>query len=127
MSNRKQTVTAKDVALAAVMGGRDNVINLHSRSGFTLKTLDGAIDLVGSGTVHGDTLASLRGFLFQPSSGVRGRKGAVIGETRTYTCQEVNDTGAFLRLPVELLGLAKGDTAYVTFLDGQIVVRPGRA
>lgn len=119
---RKAIVSAKDIALAVVTGGASKVRDLHNGSGFTAKTLDGAIALF-DGTEHGNTLAALRSELFSTvNSGVRGRKPATVGATREYTVQEVGETGAFVRLPVGLLGLVKGDKVSVTFDDGVISV-----
>lgn len=121
-TTRKAIVSAKDIALALVTGGASKVRDLHNGSGFTAKTLDGAIALF-DGTEHGDTLAALRGELFaKAGTGTRGRKPATVGATREYTVQEVGETGAFVRLPVGLLGLVKGDKVSVTFDDGVISV-----
>ena len=69
-------------------------------------------------------LEALRSELFgEGGSGERGRPAAKLGESRTYRVQEVNDSGAFIRLPVGLLGLAKGGTATVTFDNGVIRVK----
>ena len=67
--------------------------------------------------------AALADALAPESSGERGRPTAKVGESRTYRVQEVNDSGAFIRLPVGLLGLAKGGVATVTFDNGVIRVR----
>ena len=119
---RKSIVSAKDLALAVVMHGVKGVTDLHNSKGFTVKTLDGAIDVVGADTDHGITLAACRANLFPASNGVRGRKGATTGESRDYSVQEVGETGAFVRLPVGLLGLCKGDTVTVHFEEDRIVV-----
>jgi hypothetical protein len=119
---RKSIVSAKDLALAVVMHGAKGVRDLHNSKGFAVKTLDGAIDVVGADSEHGATLADLRNTLFPASTGTRGRKGATVGESRDYSVQEVGETGAFVRLPVGLLGLCKGDTVTVTFEDNRIVV-----
>lgn len=119
---RKAIVSAKDIALAVVTGGASKVRDLHNNTGFTAKTLDGAIALF-DGTEHGNTLAALRAELFATvGTGARGRKPVTVGATREYTVQEVGETGAFVRLPVGLLGLVKGDKVSVTFDDGVISV-----
>jgi hypothetical protein len=58
--------------------------------------------------VHGSIRADLLG---DDEPGARGRPPAKVGEM-----------DPFIRLPVSLLGLAKGATATVTFHDGRIVV-----
>jgi len=121
-TTRKAIVSAKDIALAVVTGGASKVRELHNGSGFTAKTLDGAIALF-DGTEHGATLAALRGELFTAvSNGRRGRPAVAVGATREYSVQEVGETGAFVRLPVGVLGLIKGDTVTVSFDDGVITV-----
>jgi hypothetical protein len=123
---RKSVVNAKDIIVALMCNGMEGVTSLFNSKGFTVATLDSAIDTL-SGTEHGSTLASFRDANFAKSNGVRGRKAAAIGDVRRYSVQEVNDTGVFIKLPVELLGLVKGDDAEVTFCDGRIVVRAAKS
>jgi hypothetical protein len=119
---RKSIVRAQDVALSFLMGGTGAVLKLHNEKGFTAATLDNAIETVKAGGQDTSSLVSLRDQLFTKSTGSRGRKGATVGESRDYSVQEVGETGAFVRLPVGLLGLCKGDTVTVTFEDNRIVV-----
>ena len=118
---RKSIVNAKDIIVALMCNGMSGVTTLFNDKGFTVATLDSAIDTL-SGTEHAASLTSFRSAYFAASNGVRGRKAAAIGDTRVYAVQEVKDTGAFIRLPVELLGLAKGDDVSVSFFKGRIVV-----
>lgn len=119
---RKSIVRAQDVALAFLMGGIGAVQKLHTEKGFTAATLDNAIETMTEGGQDTAKLVELRGKLFTKSTGSRGRKAATVGDSRNYSVQEVGETGAFVRLPVGLLGLVKGDEVRVTFLDGRIVV-----
>jgi hypothetical protein len=123
-STRKPIVTAKDIALDLATGGAAKVREKFVNEGFTVKTLDGAIALFGGvETDLGATLSALRGELFTTvSNGRRGRPAVAVGATREYSVQEVGETGAFVRLPVGVLGLIKGDTVTVTFDDGVITV-----
>jgi len=123
---RKSIVNAKDIIVALMCNGVAGVGALFNDKGFTVATLDSAIDTL-SGTEHAATLTSFREANFAASNGVRGRKAAAIGDTRVYSVQEVKDTGAFIRLPVELLGLAKGDDVSVSFFAGRIVVQAVKA
>jgi hypothetical protein len=69
-------------------------------------------------------LEALRSDLFgEGGTGERGRPSAKIGESRGYKVQQVGDSDPFIRLPVSLLGLAKGGTATVTFDNGVIRVK----
>jgi hypothetical protein len=119
---RKSIVRAQDVALAFLMGGIGAVQKLHTDKGFTAATLDNAIETMTEGGQDTAKLVELRGKLFTKSTGSRGRKAATVGDSRNYSVQEVGETGAFVRLPVGLLGLVKGDEVRVTFLEGRIVV-----
>jgi hypothetical protein len=119
---RKAIVRAQDVALSFLMGGVAAVEKLHNEKGFTAATLDSAIETMRDGGQNVADLLLLREKKFAKSTGQRGRKAAQIGDSRVYSVQEVGETGAFVRLPVGLLGLAKGDDVRVTFLDGRIVV-----
>ena len=123
---RKSIVNAKDIIVAMMCNGMAGVTALFNDKGFTVATLDSAIDTL-SGTEHSVSLSQFRAANFAASNGVRGRKAAAIGDTRVYAVQEVKDTGAFIRLPVELLGLAKGDDVNVTFYKGRIVVEAVKA
>lgn len=119
---RKSIVRKQDIALAFLMGGIGAVQKLHTDKGFTAATLDNAIETMTEGGQDTAKLVELRGKLFTKSTGSRGRKAATVGDSRNYSVQEVGETGAFVRLPVGLLGLVKGDEVRVTFLDGRIVV-----
>jgi hypothetical protein len=119
---RKSIVRAQDVALSFLMGGVPAVEKLLNEKGFTAATLDSAIETMRDGGQNVADLLLLREKKFAKVAGQRGRKAAQIGDSRVYSVQEVGETGAFVRLPVGLLGLAKGDDVRVTFLDGRIVV-----
>ena len=50
----------------------------------------------------------------------RGKKAPVAGESRNYKAQKVKDGNPFLRLPLDVLGIGKGDIATVAF-DGDVI------
>lgn len=124
VTTNKKRVTAQDVAMLMLVGGGvDAVKALHVSAGIVAGTFDKAIELLGASPENADALADLRDELFaSEGNGARGRPAVQIGQSRTYRVQEVGETGAFVRLPVGLLGLAKGSTATVTFQDGRIIV-----
>ena len=126
---RKVRITAQQVAFLALTEGVAAVETLHNKPGCEIApaTFVGALKLLEGSTqqqkeAHAD-LAALADALAPESSGERGRPAAKVGESRTYRVQEVNDSGAFIRLPVGLLGLAKGGVATVTFDNGVIRVK----
>ena len=123
---RKVRVTAQSVAFVALTEGVDAVLAMHAKPGHEIApaTFQGALDLLAGQPETASALEALRSELFgEGGTGERGRPAAKIGESRTYRVQEVNDSGAFIRLPVGLLGLAKGGTATVTFDNGVIRVK----
>ena len=67
------------------------------------------------------------------NNGTKGRKPVAIGDTRDYKAQQTDLEGksgeAFIKLPVALLGLSKGDMTRVFFESGTIKVikRPENA
>ena len=123
---RKVRVTAQSVAFVTITEGVDAVLAMHAKPGHEIApaTFDAAVKLLDGQPEDQKALEALRSELFgEGGSGERGRPAAKIGESRTYRVQEVNDSGAFIRLPVGLLGLAKGGTATVTFDNGVIRVK----
>jgi hypothetical protein len=84
---------------------------------------DSACDLLASQPETQSALVALRADLFgDDEPGARGRPAAKVGDSRAYKVQKVGEMDEFIRLPVSLLGLAKGESATVTFHDGRIVV-----
>jgi hypothetical protein len=122
---RKVRVTSQSVAFLALTEGVGAVIRLHNAPGSEIApaTFDAACDLLaGQPEIH-DALVDVRADLFGDDvAGQRGRPAAKVGDTRAYKVQQVGETDPFIRLPVSLLGLAKGTTASVTFENGRIVV-----
>ncbi len=123
---RKVRVTSQQVAFLALTEGADAVASLHSRPGCEIApaTFDAAVDLLAGQPAVREALEALRSDLFgEGGTGERGRPAAKIGESRGYKVQQVGDSDPFIRLPVSLLGLAKGGTATVTFDNGVIRVK----
>jgi hypothetical protein len=123
---RKVRVTSQQVAFLALTEGADAVSALHSRPGCEIApaTFDAACELLAGQPAVREALEGLRSDLFgEGGSGERGRPAAKLGESRGYKVQQVGDSDPFIRLPVSLLGLAKGGTATVTFDNGVIRVK----
>jgi hypothetical protein len=122
---RKVRVTAQTVAFLALTEGVQAVTRLHNAPGSEIAaaTFDSACDLLASQPETQSALVALRADLFgDDEPGARGRPAAKVGDSRAYKVQKVGEMDEFIRLPVSLLGLAKGETATVTFHDGRIVV-----
>lgn len=123
---RKVRVTAQSVAFLALTEGADAVASLHAKPGCEIApaTFDAALELLAGRPEAREALEGLRSDLFgEGGSGERGRPAAKIGESRGYKVQQVGDSDPFIRLPVSLLGLAKGGTATVFFDNGVIRVK----
>ena len=123
---RKVRVTGQQVALLALTEGTDAVLALHNRPGCEIApaTLDSAVALLSGQPETAAALSALRPELFgSDGPGERGRPAAKVGESRKYRVQQVNDGDTFIRLPVALIGGAKGQEVTVTFGDGMITVR----
>jgi hypothetical protein len=123
---RKVRVTAQSVAFLALTEGADAVASLHAKPGCEIApaTFDAALELLAGRPEAREALEGLRSDLFgEGGSGERGRPAAKIGESRGYKVQQVGDSDPFIRLPVSLLGLAKGGTATVMFDNGVIRVK----
>lgn len=107
-----------NVMLALILEGVDGVSRLHKATGFSRSVAESAVeDLVNAGkSEEAGILAGWTDDAFGPKGdGTRGRKPATYGETRTYLVQQVDGSSPFIRLPVDLLGAAKGGTVKVKF------------
>jgi hypothetical protein len=118
---RKVRVTGQSVAFLMLTDGLDAVRDLHKSAGIAKPTFDNAVDLL-AGREEAASLADLRDELHPAGTGERGRPAARVGESRTYSAQQVNDGAVFIRLPVDLLGVGKGGDVKVSFADGRITV-----
>jgi hypothetical protein len=102
------------------------VSRLHNTPGSEIApaTFDAAVELLASQPETAAALSGMRSDLFgDDAPGERGRPAAKVGESRAYKVQQVGESDPFIRLPVSLLGLAKGSTATVTFDRGVITVK----
>jgi hypothetical protein len=123
---RKVRITSQQVAFMMLTEGTEAIVSLHSKPGCEIApaTFDAAVDLLAGQPQHREALAGLRSDLYgDDAPGERGRPAAKVGESRAYKVQQVGEQDPFIRLPVSLLGLAKGQTATVTFDNGVIRVK----
>ena len=121
---RKVRITSQQVAFLALTEGVSAVSALHAKPGCEIApaTFAAAVELLATQPETAAALSALADSLHPESSGERGRPAAKVGDSRTYKVQKVGEMDEFIRLPVSLLGLSKGETATVTFEDGRIVV-----
>ena len=125
-SVRKVRVTSQQVAFLMLTEGADGVTRLNDKPGCEIApaTFDGAIELLATQPQQREALEALRAqILGDDAPGERGRPAAKVGDSRCYKVQQVNDSDPFIRLPVSLLGLVKGQSATVFFDNGVIRVK----
>lgn len=97
----------------------DNVANPHNiamRAAVNLQTMGAKPEVLA-------TINSLvREFEPDNETGGRGRVALSVGMVREYRAQAVEGSDAFIRLPVGVLGIRKGENALVTVEKGLIKV-----
>jgi hypothetical protein len=123
---RKVRVTAQSVAFLTLTEGVGKVLAMHATPGSEIApaTFDAAVELLAGQPTAQAALLEVRSEMFgDDAPGVRGRPAAKIGDVREYRAQQVGESDPFIRLPVSLLGLAKGQMATVTFAEGVITVK----
>lgn len=121
---RKTPVTHKDLALLALMQGVDALDPLlasHTNPVDVLGKVRATFEKNGKDCTALDEKIALWTEIKTP--GVKGRKPVKIGDSRSYKAQQIGDDGdLFIRLPVNLLGVSKGQDLRVTFDNGVISV-----
>ena len=117
-TDRKSRVTSKDLVVTYLLSGIADVAHMLADHTSPVATLDKAIsEIAERGAKDTSELEGLRDrFAAARGNGQRGRKAARPGETRDFSVQKVGDDGdLFIRLPVSLLGVKKGNLVRVTF------------
>ena len=112
----------KDIAIAYLTGGED-ALRTAKDSGASPKTFKRAADHLLSIGAEPERVDALR--LWMASNGIRsaqGRGSPCIGEYRKYKNQDIGE-GPFLRVPIDVLGGAKGEESMVKFEADAIIIR----
>lgn len=121
---RKKPVTHKDLTMAYMMNGisaLDSALADHTDPVGVLGKVKATLEANGKDTEEIDEKIAFWTEKRQP--GVKGRKPVGVGESRTYSVQQIGEDGdEFVRLPVSLLGVGKGQKVSALFADGQIIV-----
>lgn len=123
-SSKSTRITSKDLALLMVMDGLSAIASKHENTdgGLAPATVDGAIELLAKQPSVAAELQAFRDETFVASNGQRGRPAVAVGDSRDYKAQQINDGSVFIRLPVDLLGVAKEGAVTVSFEAGRLVV-----
>jgi hypothetical protein len=118
--NERNLVSFKDVQIAYLMEGVTGVQHLMEQGKVSKPTIRRALRKFHE---QGNTPAEFERWVAEKVGPIgRGRSAPSVGETRSYKVQQIKNTGPFLRLPLDSLGIKKGGVVRVKFEDGKIVV-----
>lgn len=124
-NTRKSRVTKHDVLTTFLLSGVDDVMAMlegHSNPG---KCIDDAVELIQQKNSKADVseLQQLRE-TFRSSGAGRGAVGLASAGEKLYIAQQVKDGVPFIRLPLDALGVQKGQKVRARLAaDGTIEVR----
>ena len=118
--HERNLVSFKDVQIAFLMEGVNGVQKLVSDGKVSKPTIRRALRKFHE---QGNTPVDFERWVAENVGPIgRGRSAPSVGETRSYKVQQIKNTGPFLRLPLDSLGINKGGVVRVKFEDGKIVV-----
>jgi hypothetical protein len=125
-TNKNNTVriTSKDLEIAFLIGQLDGVNDLLDTAGKVpgKKVFTQALTSLDSKGLETAELAEFITELFPASGKGRGKQQPVNGETRFYSVQKVKNSAPFIRLPLSIMGVERGQEVAVTFNGNKIVV-----
>ena len=122
--NKTVRVTSKDLEIAFLIGQLDGITDLIATAGKTpgKKVFNQALTSLDSKGLETAQLAEFIGETFPASGKGRGKQQPVAGETRFYSVQRVKNSAPFIRLPLSIMGVSRGQEVAVTFNGDKIVV-----
>lgn len=124
--SKRPSTTHKDVQNAFHEGGVEEVRRLYAENLVSAVVISRAANELASRNVEGvSALNELVSEIAPKHAGRRGKQAPTVGETRGYKAQAVKNSGPFMRLPLDTLGIGKGDKVNVKFDNDQIVVTRG--
>lgn len=113
-------VSFKDVQLAYLMDGVAGVEKLSKAEQASKSTIRRALTKLKEGSRD---VSDLERWVAENVGPIgRGRAAPMAGEKRSYKVQQISNSGPFLRLPLDSLGVKKREVIHVAFEDGRIVV-----
>lgn len=126
LQSKRSPTTHKDVQNAFHEGGVEEIRRLYAEKLVSAAVINRAANELSSRNVDGlEELNELVSEIAPKRTGRRGKQAPTAGETRSYKAQQVKGSGPFMRLPLDTLGLNKGEQVSVSFTDKQIVVTRG--
>ena len=122
--NSNIRITSKDLEIAFLIGQLDGVNDLIATAGKVpgKKVFNQALTSLDSKGLETAELAEFITELFPASGKGRGKQQPVNGETRFYSVQKVKNSAPFIRLPLSIMGVERGQEVAVTFNGNKIVV-----
>ena len=125
-TNKNNTVriTSKDLEIAFLIGQLEGINDLVKTAGKVpgKKVFTQALTSLDSKGLETAQLAEFITDLFPASGKGRGKQQPVNGETRFYSVQRVKNSAPFIRLPLSILNVERGQEVAVTFNGKKIVV-----
>ncbi len=125
-TNKNNTVriTSKDLEIAFLIGDLAGINDLVKQAGKVpgKKVFNQALTSLDSKGLETAELAEFITDLFPSSGKGRGKQQPVNGETRFYSVQKVKNSAPFIRLPLSIMGVERGQEVAVTFNGNKIVV-----
>jgi len=125
MTTRKARVTKHDVISTFLLNGIDQVADILEGHSNPVKCLDDAMQQMQKTNSSFDVspLATLRDSLKGGNGGGRGARGLKELGSKSYSAQQVKDGVPFIRLPLDALGVVKGESVLVSVQeDGSLRV-----
>ena len=121
MASKKRKLTNyKDAQLTFLIEGVDGIDKLWREDRLSRATARRIVTLLRDA---GKDVADLENWVMEHVGPLgRGRAPARAGEVRSYRVQKIHNSGPFLRLPVDALGVQQGDVLRVEFDDDRIIV-----
>lgn len=117
---KRTLVSYKDVQLAYLLEGVEAVERQWKRGNVSKSTIRRAVKKLQESN---EDVAELERWVAEHIGPIgRGRSAPQAGETRSYKAQQIGTGGPFLRLPLDSLGIHKGNVVRVQFEGERIVV-----
>tara|TARA_R110002051_G_scaffold59951_2_gene109978 strand:+ start:154 stop:549 length:396 start_codon:yes stop_codon:yes gene_type:complete len=122
--NSNVRITSKDLEIAFLIGQVEGINDLVADAGKVpgKKVFTQALSALDSKGLETAQLAEFISTLFPASGKGRGKQQPVDGETRFYSVQKVKNSAPFIRLPLSILDVERGQEVAVTFNGKKIVV-----
>ncbi|MCP4500253.1 MAG: hypothetical protein GY822_09870 [Deltaproteobacteria bacterium] len=118
MAKKRVLISHKDLQIAFLLEGVDGVQKKYDTGNVSKATLRRTIKSLAD---SGKDAADLERWYAENFGTLgRGRGAPTPGESRSYKVQQIRRSGPFLRLPLDSLGVKKGDTVRVKFEDNTI-------